>query len=325
MNLVIADESNEPITMVSDFDIDAQYGNDSNEFTLDIYDEIEVDKFYRWWVDGTSFGGIIKKLCPQQSGDISTVSFKGKTLQGILEAHIITPPSGSSHLSVSGDANEVLRQVIQAVGLSDFFSVPEEDSGIVISSYRFYRFIDAYTGLRMMATSNQARLKFDCVNNQFQISVVNRDLYGDIESEKMDFSVERDYLPINHLIGLGKGEGTSRAISHWYADFLGNLSQKQALFGEYENAKTYALTSEESDSLSTKTKNKLKEYQDASEAKFNLPDAVSLDVDDVVVFSNARYGISAQTSVSSVILKASNGVSEISYEFGQADWPEDEE
>lgn len=326
MYLVIADDSGTPLTLAYDYDLDLQYGEDSNSFTLNSYDqEIQIQKFNRIWVDGTSFGGIVTKLCPEETASESSITYKGTTLQGILKSHVIMPPSNATHYSVSGEANEVLAKVIAYVGLDDFFTVSNEDSGINISNYKFYRFIDAYSGLRMMLLNSQAKLKFSCIDNQFQISAVPYDLYGDIESELVYFKVERDFLPVNHLIGLGKGEGTARAISHWYADFLGNLSQKQSLNGEYENALTYTLSSEESDTLSTKTKSKLKEYQDSSEADFSIPDGIDLDVDDQVTFSNAKYNVSATTSVSDVVLKVNKGIASVSYKFGKPDFPEDED
>lgn len=332
MQLVIQDATGKAVASYSDFTLDHQYGDglgndkdDGNTFVLYV-PNANFGKHYRILVDGTPFGGQITQRCPSSSPDEGDmVSYEGRTLQGMLSSRRIMPPANQSHLTVSGDANRVIEDVIERLDLDCFFEVPETPSGITVSSYRFNRFVDGWTGLRMMLSTAGARLRFTCHDGRHRVEAVRRTLYGDAPSEKVYFSLKVDDLPINHLIGLGKGQGTARTIVHWYADLFGNVSQTQTLFGALLNERTYSLGNEEDAEVSSKTKAKLEEYQTASQAELTLPPGVSLDVGDRVRFAYSPLGISAEAEVVQVVLKASPGKEEVSYKFGVPDYPKDEE
>ncbi len=66
--------------------------------------------------------------------------------------------TGTDRLTVSGDANNIIRTIISRIGLSTVFDVPSETSGITLSNYSFRRYITAWDGLRMMLTAQGARL-----------------------------------------------------------------------------------------------------------------------------------------------------------------------
>ncbi len=324
MQLVIADSNGVPIRSISDYSLDLQYGV-KNNFVLEDVMNVVIPAHYQIFADGTPFGGIIDKRCPVRNEDGDFISYQGRTIQGVLQEKIIVPDIGNSHLIVSGDANDIIRDLLSRVGLLGFFCVPDTPSGIHISSYRFYRYIDVYTGLRMMLSGVGARLRFKCRTGGHEMSATSCDLYGSMESERVYFKLTNDTRPVNHLIGLGKGEGAARAVVHWYADSSGSVSQTQTLFGTDERAQTYQLTSEEDAALSTKTKNKLEELQGSSEAKLTLPRGIQLDIGDQVTMSSAAYGITAVAQVIDVTYKAKMGTSTTTYEFGVPDYPEDME
>lgn len=324
MLLVVQNSDGVSIAATTDFSIDLQYGGSKSDFVLEVRGMF-LEKHSRILIDGTAFAGIVDKRCPASTADGDYISYKGRTIQGVLTEKVIMPPAGASHLIVSGDANDVIQAVVEQIGLSDYLRVPSGNSGFMLPDYKFYRFIDAYSGLRMALASVGARLKITASDGRHIIEAVGRKTYGEVESERAFFDVEIDDLPINHLIGLGKGEGTSRAISHCYADILGNVSMTQTLFGVNERVLTYSLNSEEADTLADKTRSKLIEYQEASEASLSLPLGVDLDVGDLVHLSNAKYGLDVTTGIVEVVLKASLGLSEVSYKFGSPDFPEEEE
>lgn len=324
MNLIIADAKGKALHSISDYDIDLQYGT-VNDFHLTDVMGYVLEPHWQVFADGTPYGGIIDMRCPSKTEDGEEIGYRGRSMQGVLADKVILPPSGQTHLVLSGDAHDIMRTVLQLVGLDGFFRVPTEPSGIYVTSYRFYRFVNAYIGFRMMLSSVDARLALSCQDGGHELSAVRCDTYGSMESERVYFKLDQDTRPYNHLIGLGRGEGLERAVSHWYADAFGNVSQTQTLFGVDERAKAYQLTSEEASTLPGKTRNKLIELQGSSEALLSLPPGTSLDIGDKVVMSSAAYGITATAQVVDVTLKASNGMSEVEYEFGVPDFPEDEE
>lgn len=321
MNLVISDPNGNAIEQTDDFDLKLQYGD-----TCDI--ELSLPKIlephYQVHIDGTAYGGVIDKRCPSHTAKGSSIKFKGRSLQGIFARKAIMPPSGKTHYTYQGEANNMLKELVGLFGLEGMFTVSEADSGINLN-YRFNRFINSWGGIRMALASQDARLKIVCQDGGHELSAVPCRTYGSLDSERVYFSLDCDDLPVNHLIGLGKGEGTARAISHWYADIFGNVSQAQTLFGVWENALVYQLNSEDASTLPGKTKAKLLEYQEGSPAKVSIPDDVQLDIGDKVKISSAKYRINATTQVIGVVFKHKNGIGKTSYEFGVPDFPDEED
>lgn len=324
MQLVLQDENGRAIRAVRDFSLDLQYGDGDCDFELYIPNTM-VKPRTRFVIDGTSFGGIITKRNPISDSDGDSITWKGRTVQGVMASHYIEPPAGKTHYVVSGDANKVIEQVISAFGLSDYFETSKKASGISIVNYSFNRWVDVWTGLRMMLAKHDARISISCGDGKHLVEAVPSRSYGRLDSERVYFDLDIDDLPVNHLIGLGKGEGLERAVVHWYADTLGNVSKSQTLFGILENALTYQLTSEEEDTLDSKAKSKLLELQNSNEATFSLPPGSNLDVGDIITLSNAKFNLSAQAEITQIILKASLGVSDIQCKCGMPDYPKDED
>ncbi len=320
MNLVISDSNGNPLEQTEDFALDLEYG-DACEFELTLPKILEPH--FQVHIDGTPFGGIVDKRCPSHTSKGSTIKYKGRSFQGILACKIIMPPSGQSHYSFTGEANTMLGELIDMLDLGDFFTASESDSGIRID-YRFNRFVDAWSGIRMALASQGSRLRLVCQDGRHELSAVLCKTYGSLDSERVCFSLDGDDLPVNHLIGLGKGAGSARAVSHWYADLLGEVSQNQTLFGVWEHALTCSFGGDDASSLPAKVRAKLVEYQKGSAAKVSVPEGVSLDVGDLVKLSSATYSIEATTQVVSVVFKHKNGVGKTSYEFGIPDYPDDE-
>lgn len=320
MDIVIADAAGAPVRQTDGFDLDVAYGDDENRFTLGNLAGPPLEPGWRWWVDGSPYGGIVDTVCPSSSAGAEYVSYKGRCAHGVMAGKVLEPDAGQSHLVVSGDANAIISALLERCGLDGWGGT--EDSGIEVESYRFHRYIDLWSGLRMMLASVGARPKVEFVDGSPVVTAVRRDTYGDVPSELVDFSAERAYRPVNHLIGLGTGEGAAREVSHWYADASGAVSQTQSLFGADEVAETYDLSSE-SDDLPGKTRSKLEEYQGEGTFDSSLPEGAGLDVGDLVAASSASTGIRVEAEVVKAVLKVSQGVPSVSYEVGSPTWPDD--
>ena len=278
----------------------------------------------RWQVDGTALAGVVDTVCPSVAEDgSSSVSYKGRTVQGVLAGKVIMPPSGQTHLTATGDLNECITAIVESCGLSEYLVVPSTASGFEVSGYRYRRFCDAYTGLRMLCASVGARLRFRATGDGIELSAVSTTTYGDLPSERVAFDAERTYRPCNHMVGLGAGEGTARQVVHWYADASGALSQTQTLTGVAEVAQTYDYSG--SDDLSADTRAKLAELQGQGTFTAALPDDAGLDVGDAVTAYDSTTGIGVEAQVTKVVCKVSLGEAVTGYETGEPQWPEDEE
>lgn len=322
MDIVIADAAGAPVFQTGDHVLDMAYGDDENDFELSGLPHA-MARGWRWWFDGTAWGGIVDTVCPASSGGVSSLSYKGRSVQGLMAAKVVEPDAGKSHLVVSGDANAVLGELIGRCSLDGWLRADTAESGVAIDRYRFHRYIDLYNGIRMMLAASGARLRIVFRDGAPVLSAVERGVYGSLPSETVDFSAERTYRPVNHLIGLGKGEGAAREVSHWYADASGSVSQKQTLTGLDEVAESYDL-SNESDDLPGKTRDKLAEYQGQGSFDVSLPEGAGLDVGDVVTASDASSGISVEAEVVKVIVKSDNGQVAVEHETGSPAWPDEE-
>lgn len=324
LSIVVMDASGRALRQTDDWSADIAYGADENRFTISHLAGAPLAAHMRWQVDGTALAGVVDTVCPSVAEDgSSSVSYKGRTVQGVLAGKVLVPPSGQTHLTATGDLNDCIRSVVESCGLSGYITVPGEASGLEVSGYRYRRFVDAYTGLRMLCASVGARLRFRATGDGIELSAVSATTYGDLPSERVAFDAERTYRPCNHMVGLGAGEGTAREVVHWYADASGNLSQTQTLTGLAEVAQTYDYSG--SDDLSADTKAKLAELQGQGIFDARLPEDSGLDVGDVVTAYDADTGDSVEAQVTKVIVKVSLGEASTDYEAGEPQWPEDEE
>ena len=324
LSVVVMDASGRALRQTDDWSADVAYGADEQRFAISHLAGPPLSAHMRWQVDGTALAGVVDDVCLSVAEDgSSSVSYEGRTVQGVLAGKVLLPPSGSTHLTATGDLNECIRAVVQACGLSGYLTVPSEASGFEVSGYRYRRFVDAYTGLRMLCASVGARLRFLATGDGIALSAVAATTYGELPSERVAFEARRTYRPCNRMVGLGGGEGTAREVVHWYADEAGALSQTQTLFGLAEVAQTYDHSG--SDDLSADTRAKLAELQGQGTFDAYLPEGAPLDVGDVVTVYDADTGDSVEAQVTKVIVKVSLGEASTDYEAGEPQWPEDEE
>ena len=258
MDLIYADATKKDIGILMSYTLDMAYGKDENDFvlTLDADDHCCHDGYYLY-VDGEEYGGRITKIGTDP--DSGTVMYKGLTWHGILAKHIICPPSGKSYRYADGEANLALQTIINAVGLSSLFRASSDDSGIHIHNYQIARYVDAYTGIKQMLKDADAKLIIRWVDGYVQLSaepVADYSQDEEFDPSQVSFTVEHDYRPTNHLICLGQGELTKRAVIHLFTDNAGGVqpyatvsdpvkdsdyirnTSKQVLFGADEVAET---------------------------------------------------------------------------------------
>ena len=322
MDVVIAGADGSPLFQTDDFSLDLAYGADQNDFELSGLSR-RLSQGWRWWVDGTPWGGVVDTVRVEASGDgVSALSYRGRSVQGVMAGKVVEPPTGQSHLVVSGEANAVIGQLLSRCDVP-WLAASTADSGIVLASYQVHRYVSLYDALRMALASVGARLAVSFVDGVPVLSAVAADTYGDVPSELVGFTAERTYRPCNHLVGLGSGEGAAREVVHWYADASGAVSQTQTLTGLDEVEETYDYSG--SDDLSADTRDKLEGMQGQGTFDADLPDDARLDVGDAVTASDAETGLSVRAEVTKVVVSVQRGRATVSYETGTPQWPEEEE
>lgn len=300
------------ITSIKEADIEI---GDTNTFELTFSssdweesDELPtIDYFYS---DVGEIGGFIRKIKVMTAS--KKVKASGYTWRGYLDKKVIVPPDGSTHRIVSGDANEVIRELL-ADGFGNIIKASDEVAGINIDSYKF-RYCTLLGGLTSMLASVDAKLHIRYVPKKTEEGSGYIELYaapfGDYSS-KIEFSEDGrinltatdDRMGINHLICLGSGTGLKRMVHHLYVDDKGKISDTQFYTGLDEMTEIYDYSSVESEEdLISSGKDRLRDRKNSQSIEVTADD-IDLDVGDIVTGREAITGIDFKVEVKRVIYK----------------------
>ena len=238
MDLIYADEQRQDIGVLLTFNLDMAYGVDENNFECTIEREAHCcQEGFFLYVDGEEYGGIIDKIRVNTEAD--EIIYKGRTWHGVLESKVICPEEGQDYLILNGEGNEVLQQIIDLIGLSDLFTASEEDSGIEIVSYQMDRYIYGYTGIKKMLKEFDGKLRIRWKDSMVELSTVPIADYSKDEgfdTSQVNFTIEKDFLPVNHMICLGQGDLAERAVIHIFTDENGGVQPYTAVDQPVEDA-----------------------------------------------------------------------------------------
>lgn len=299
--------------------LDLAFGEDENDYELVLPDDVAglVSAHDVWMIDGTEYGGVVDSVQSDVADGANVITFSGRSLQGILSHKILQPDKGQDYLTVSGTVTQVLTQIINRCDVGALFTAA--DNSLQVSG-RFDRYADAYTGLRKLLASYSCALVFRCGDDRVVLDAVPLDdTDGTLDSGSMDFTAKREYRRTNHLIGLGEGELKDRAVSHWYADENGNVSQKQTFTGLDEVADTYEYTNAEASELSEKTKEELESRQEGTGTiDVTMRDGTDHNVGDLLSAVDDVTGVSVRAAVTKKIVRIADGVLSVDYEVGQS-------
>lgn len=298
MLLICTDASRRDLRALDDCTMDMEFGDgggDANTFELrmPVASAPEGLTFGSLvYVDGTEYGGIVDDVGSDTTGRIHKAVYGGRTWHGVLEGRVLRPDRGADYLSVSGEANAVLLQLVHRMGLAELFAVDASDSGIRVG-YRFARYVAGYAGLRAMLASAGAKLATRWDGGKVVLSAMPRRDWSreEFEGRRTPIKIKQASRPVNHLVCLGKGELAQRTVIDLYADESGNVSKTQSMFGIDEVERAYDYSSAEDADLEQEGIKRLKELQDASTCDVpELPNA-DFDVGDVVGGRESRLGV----------------------------------
>ena len=286
MDLIYTDKQRADVGVLQDFTLDLAFGADENDFelTVDLNRHCcEADCLV--YVENTEYGGIIDGLNIVTEED--KLTYKGRTWQGILASKVIEPEPGKAYLTVSGEANRVIGDLIVKLGLGDLLVASTENSGITINSYSFNRYVDAYSGLSKMLELASGKLKFSFNGSRCVVSAkpsVDYSKDEEFDSDLVSMNISKMTNKVNHLICLGKGELTDRLVIHMYADEEGNISGTQTFRGTQEITAVYDYSSAESaEELTESGREKFKEYINSNSVQLDLSaNDNTYDVGDIV-------------------------------------------
>lgn len=319
VDLIATDANHRDMLAIRDCTMDMAFGEDENDFQLTVNEPVRLDAGAFVYVDGSEYGGIIDSTGGSLESNVPTVTYEGRTWHGLLASRIIQPSSGQDYFTVSGDATDCIQKVIDRVGLGEVMTtVPARASGLTVSGYKFDRYTDAYAGLRKMLESCGGKLRMAYDSGMLRLSAMPVDTYGGVDSDLIDYSYDRDWHPVNHLICLGTGEGRDRIVVHLYADRQGAVSETQSITGLDEVQAVYDYSNADRNELLEKGREKLEALQAQGGVDVRIHDGLDLDIGDIVASHDRLSGIDVTAQVTKKIVKLSRGVLTVSYECGTA-------
>ena len=225
MDLIYADETRKDLGVLNSYSLDMAYGSDENDFTCSVDRRDHCcSEGYFIYVEDEEYGGIVDSIRVDTESD--EIRYIGRTWHGILEKKAICPDPGDDFLVLAGEANEVLQEIIDRIGLSSLFIASSEDSGIQIVAYQMDRYCYAYSGIKKMLKEFYAKLRIRWSNGMIVLSAEPRYDYSqdeEFDTSQVDFALQKNFRPVNHMICLGQGDLKERAVIHIFTDRYGGV------------------------------------------------------------------------------------------------------
>lgn len=327
LKFIAANTNGEELGYIKDASmIDMDLGS-TNDFELqydaDIWNPEYCSWRYRIYIPNTEYGGLVEEVRTDTKGN--TITWSGYTWRGLLSQKIIQPPPNQTHLTVSGDANNIIRDIVGS-RFGSLFVVDGELSRIQIQNYQFDRFCTVLSGLEKMLSTQNARLKIyyrqgdsggmnGCVH---LCAVPIMDWSNDLEYSqdgKLNFTTVDYRRGINHLICAGEGEGVDRTLIHLYVQSDGTIGERQYYIDLDEREALYAYTSAESvEQLKRDGATRLKELMNYTQLSASIEN-VDVDMGDIVGGRDRITGLTLSQPIINKILRTQNGNTTVEYKL----------
>ena len=320
MDLIYMNKQKEDVGVLQNYKFDLAYGYDENDFELSTNtNNHKCQAGFIVYIEDTEYGGVIRRIRVKTATD--ELIYCGDTWHGILEKKVIQPDAGQDYLVMNGEANSCLVSLIVRMGLDGLFKASSESSGVIINNYNMNRYVKGYTGIKKMLASQNAKLK---INFQDGFVVLSAEPWVDyshddeFDSSQIDFDVDKNYAPVNHVICLGKGDLKEREVIHVYADENGNISTTQTQTGMNEITDTYENANcESSDELKQGGVDMLLESWNSDALQVDLDSAKNYDIGDIVGARENVTGIYVARAIIKKIVTIENDVVTISHKVGE--------
>ena len=301
------------------YGLDLSFGIDEmeNDFELTLSKSeplLEDDAII--YMDGTEYGGIVGGMRSNSSDE--TRVHLGRTWHGILNSKVIAPDPGEDHLTVSGDANEILAALIDRLGLSELFTARSEPSRVAVKEYQFARYVKGYTGILAMLEASGAKLRVVWNTRSVELYAEPIVDYADqpVDGDEATLTVERYGSKVNHLVCLGGGELAERSVLHLYVDQFGRIGDVQYYTGVAEVVDVYAYANANAeDELRAGGIARLNELRNNDVVSVTAFEGSGLeyDVGDIIGGTDSASGNTAKAAVTQKTVKIQNGVVSIDY------------
>lgn len=319
MELIVADSAGNTLFPISDFELDADAGwgdGVDNTFDLVVRDpNVPLpEAAWRFFADGSEIGGRVEGFELKTGRNATELHWTGSTWTGVLAKRLLWPDSGQDYLTLSGDANAVLRTVIKRLDLASLFTVPDTAAGASVNYQCSRDNPDAWTNLRLAMRSAGLRLDAKWVDGACRLQAVRvTDWRGKVDSDLVSFDLTSDLLVTNHLKAAGKGELASREVVDVYADRYGNVGATKAMAGVFELEEYYDANNSEGGDLRDQATDRLKDMQSEGGVKVTVGEGVEFGLGDMVEARHYSPNVTVSVEISSKVTSATGAGASVTY------------
>lgn len=302
-----------PLEMDIDFEVgDSSARNDFEIITTEL-------KEYGIYIPETEFGGIVEYESNPSHNEENT--YRAFTWRGLLSQWIIEPDAGNDYKIVSGEANNVIRELLSNV-LGGFFIIPEVNSGLIITNYQFELHVSVLKGLMDMLASYGYKLKIYAKRTVegepitvFCEAKPAQKIEGTYDEDTgLRLTFTDNQMGINHLICWGKGELKERQRLDLFMDAEGNIGETQYYIGFLERQAVFDYGNAESlEDLKKHGIERLKEIASGKRLQIDEVGNVDLNIGDIVSGRKNEIGLIIEKPIVRKILRISGGTESIEY------------
>ena len=303
-------------------DVDLDTG-DSNDFEVTVaaseWNPETLGYGCRLYIPNTEYGGIIQDI--ESVTATGNVILRGDTWRGMLAYRIIEPPTGQNHLALSGELNDVIRELI-GDRFGGLFYVPEIDTGITVSNWQVDRYVTLYAALMKLVDAFGYRLNISYIQPEgleygyVSIQAVPIEDYSEQQEYSMEGNIHVDIRDcrngVNHLVCAGEGENQQRAVFHLYVQQDGSIGETQYYFGQDEKAEAYIYTSADVTQLKEDGTKRLKDLMNYKKCEMTVED-IDLELGDIVSGYDKITDTQVRKPIARKILKVQDGNTTIDY------------
>ncbi|MFH6891580.1 hypothetical protein ACHEUQ_03260 [Alloscardovia omnicolens] len=305
----------EPFAQTDSFTLDYAYGNEENDFelTLENAKNTNTDVTAFRLENSTDIAGFVDTIESTYKNGYYTITYKGTSLQGILDKRIVQPATGQDYYIMNANLKTGLHKLLADTGLSTQIIVGTIPS--ITVNYQFERYCSVWRGLRKLARSQNCRIQL-CMTDTAQIELSFVPVESTtINSANVAYTATRANKFITHMIALGEGELRNRAIGHAYWDGSQVVTSKPAGWKE-GYTQTYEMNTIAADKINETAVEQLQKIIDGREKiQIKEPDG-EYPLDSSFTITDMPTGMTISASVNKLIIKISKGVKTLSMEVG---------
>lgn len=229
---------------------------------------------------GSPFGGIVDEV--ESSSDSPEYTLKGRTWPGVLSDCVVMPPDGKTNLTVFGTVSSCAYDILSAASWP-FDATWRGYDSVQLPRITINRFVTAKDAIDTLMSFAHGGYEI-MTDIQHNVSLIPK--FFACGTSTMDIPAGIDGIQVrrtettpsvNHLIGLGSGEGTAREICHRYIGKDGEITSSKYYTGPDERTATYDINNDSGSKLIADTEKKLKEYIKPDVVEIKMPGGLNSD------------------------------------------------